>query len=260
VANNGLLKRPTCTLLLLASIGPAAVAASTIAGVWSDVKGQPVKSAQDAVQLAVMYTGIDKLKSVRLPEKAEEIAKVETFVDTTTPFFASEFTGRRAWWVTFDSVILEYDSVPPESEKLMQQYPKEVRIAVDSATGVLLRVEVIPVELTASDYPCIPSSERATASLGPGSREYYLGIPGTPPELKMFDVLRSRRILGLRAKYLSAQYFVHTCQNHDTSAAWVLEAHGIPDETNEGFTDWHTSVSASTNLWRSMMNLPRCDE
>jgi hypothetical protein len=247
------------TYTLLAAIAVlAALAGSSLPGVWSDVKGQPVISAQDAVQLAVTFTGIDKLKSVRLPEKADEIAKVETFVDTTTPFFASEFAGRRAWCVTFDSVILEYDNLP--CEKMTPEYPKEVRISIDSVTGVLLRVEMTPVGLKASDYPCIPSSEHATASLGVGNREYYLGIPGVPPALKMFEVLRSRGLLGLRAKYLSAQYVIHTCQHQDTSAAWVLQAHGIPVDTPDDFSDWRTVVSATTDLWRSMVNLPRCEE
>ena len=97
----------------------------------------PIESAQEAVARAFEYTGFREIKDVS-DSRADEIARLATAADSTTPYLSDTIDGLRVWEVRLDSVFLDLPGCHPD---WVQKYnPKSFIALIDSATGRLLKV------------------------------------------------------------------------------------------------------------------------
>lgn len=257
-------------LLTIAAVGPARS---------DDIGNEPLKTAAEAYQKAMVYTGFDRLATV--PEKAgDDMVRAVVKNDTITPFLADSINGRTVWRIELTNIILDLAYSDAEEEA---KYPKDITIDLDSATGRFFELRIrnhgeMPDSLY--DYP----ADKAAREIKSVGGERYVGIPADMPKLTFLDVLNTNEYWGspLTSKFTTVRYVLSSkvlCSRYtsemrdeiiaanpgkdyvdifasDTVAAWAFHMHGFPPINGPGQTHWRNVIDANTGEARVTVNLP----
>ena len=235
-----------CTVILaFGIICPAAIAQAA-----ERTSYVPVTTAEEAVERALIYTGLDRLEGLDLKDRGE-MACLTIARDSTTPFLSDSINGRRVWQVLFDNVVLDTESSSPEAA---QKHPKTIHILIDSASGQLYEVLVLDIDTDRSEASRAPAFI-AEEQLRGITHEEYLGFPGEPPAITLLAVFGMRWCSPLESKYMFANYVIYRSRDAEPRNVWVVHGHGFPP-FRDGVDNMRTVIDARTGEGLFSVNLP----
>ncbi len=170
----------------------------------SAISGNAIKTAEEAVDRALEYTGFDKSKSYSR-EPAVQIARLIKAIDTTTPFLSDYINGRPVWVIEFENIYFDYDGISP---KVKNRRFKDFKINIDAETGFLFKIIGSIKNDTIFPEPAASIAEQQMLN-----NDKYHGIASDIPELSFYDLLvEEERLLSraVVAKNIYAVYVVYS--------------------------------------------------
>jgi len=177
---------------------------------------EAIASAEAAVGVANTITGLGAFYEQRkAPVPISAVEKV-VYQDSTTPFLHDSLSGLPAWQVTYGDFNLVIDETGAKSSDPCAS--KTLQVWVDSASGLLLRCEIVSLLAPIPVYPSPNQVERIKAM----AHNRYVGVPRTPPSVSMVDALQKWHKFCLGASPISVQYLTVTYQSDDPFDAWCL--------------------------------------
>jgi hypothetical protein len=140
-----------------------------------------IRTAEAAVAMALQYTGFHKGKTFSL-KKAEDMARLVTVDDSTSPFFPDKFTGQAVWSVWFDSIAVDYEARLPEPAR---EQVRDFEVLIDPGTGQLLKV----TSLENYDHGVFTSGAWADVWENQINYEVTIGT-SDPPPVPLYEALK----------------------------------------------------------------------
>jgi len=214
-------------------------------------------SSEDAVEAALLYTGLSKQKELKQRLSASATVESTIAVDSTTPFLSDQISGRESWIVKFPSVDLAKQL---SSKKTFP--PKDIEILLDKNTGQILRMVGRSVELDTNVFR-LPTANEAEYQLKVLQEEYQ-SFPEEPPQIDLIEALRACDFYPLLTYDFIASYVTYKYQDRGPILAWIVYMrssepicglHYSPDEIYK-VSNRRTIVSAITGERLFTVNLP----
>jgi hypothetical protein len=184
-----------------------------------------VKSASEAYEIALRYTGFNEIKGFRLLKPADSLAELITSNETMTPFEDITLKGRYVWRVEFQDVTLDSDSA---STKPASEQPKDFYILLDAETGLPLKIKGASpnFEEVREKYRTTEEEIKEQLTL---LRHAFHGFPKEPPALSFLQVLNADEYYSLPVKEVTAVYIEHSSlMENEQRPRWVVYLHGLP--------------------------------
>jgi hypothetical protein len=211
-------KTTTCVALLLACVGPAAVA-----GVADIQIGKPLTTAAEAKQAADNWTGLNTFYVDKVRADSAVKAEAVTYDEPISPFLYAELKGRSAWKVTYRNVELVLDSATLRADQ-RRYWLGEVWL--DSATSQLMLVRLRPADTPSVEFR-MPTPEETEQQLA-NATEVYGGVPDEDPKITFMEALRLFSPYPVLSKEVLVHYVIYSRQNETPRAAWSVYLRGGP--------------------------------
>ena len=194
---------------------------------YSPMAIRPITKADDptaALQIAFERTGFAGDRN-RSKATLSENVSLETIASDNTPFLANIIVGRRVWKVKINDVALSLPSwVPSFAAK---QRPRDYEVWIDSATGVLFRIESRS-QVVDTDLAPEPPSDTATKMLK-GCGEAWLGFPETIPPITFQEALNAAGAANpVEAREIVAWCVMFSLSGKPAIPTWQIIGRGIP--------------------------------
>ena len=183
-----------------------------------------ITTPDQAVELALEYTGFDRAEYKR-GKAASEMASRVVVTEDKTPFFHDRIVNKELWVVTFDSVYVEIPRLMPEMER--RQKPKTYDMYLDPETGHLLKIESRwdGRDSTLSEEP---SADSATHDMMKDGL-VYLDMVKVIPKVGFYDALRiAPECYAANAKQIVAHLVMSDRGGVDPRPVWSILGRGTP--------------------------------
>jgi hypothetical protein len=185
----------------------------------------PVITTPDqAVELALEYTGFDRAEYKRGKDPAEMTSKVVVTEDKT-PFFHDRIVNKELWVVTFDSVYVEIPRLAPSYER--NQTRKTYDIYFEPETGHLLKIESRwdGHDSTLSEEPPADIAAEDMSKNGIA----YLDFVKVIPEVDFYHALQiAPECYAANAKQIIAHLVISDQGGGDPRPVWSILGRGTP--------------------------------
>jgi hypothetical protein len=215
---------------LVGMVTVAVALCATVALAADEVRLEPIAtplaiaSAQGALERAYAYTGFPRSSSGTDPTSTDTAFMV-TMEENETPFLSDYVRGRRVWDVKIRQVTLYLPDWVPSFAAV--QKPRDYDIWIDSATGVLFKIESRS-EVADPDLAPEPPSDTATRMLR-GCGEAWLGFPPTPPLVTFHEALNAAGAANpVEAKEIIAWHVMFSKDGNPPFPTWQIIGRGIP--------------------------------
>lgn len=186
-----------------------------------------VTSAEEAVKLALEYTGFAELDELALGSPEKVVARA-VIGDSMTPFLSDYIDGRVAWRVDIDSVFLKLKTANPEPEPA-----KHVSVYIDSLTGDLLRAKFT---LPGKDSVRVQeSTSEEMARHLTSFDEVIHGLPDRMPAVTLLEAIRLDRFYPLLAKEIVVWYVQYSRDTLEPRPVWLICMLGMPPVSNNQY-------------------------
>ena len=204
-----------------------ALAAVVLSG--SPIGAEPVRSVDQAMQLAHQFCGVKAGSEIRWG------CAIGPLVDSTTPFLDRITDRHRVWQVTFRDVAL----IRSEHVRDTVTALRDIDVFIDSASGHLVKIEFVHGEIDREELPHISAAEaerQLTTRTIPSFGEQLQGPPDTMPVHSFLEALSAGRVDPVRIKRVVGQYYVYVQMAGKPGEyryatprhVWVLYCEGIP--------------------------------
>jgi hypothetical protein len=222
-------------LILLAGFLLTAFSLSSLSTADSNNEEQvftphPIDDSDEAVSLALLYTGFDTVNNVISQIDPDRIARVITAENKYTDFTREEIDGKRAWQVKFDSVkfALKYNRPLREEDKIFKLM--EVDVLLDSISGRLLEIRatnIINKEYEKEDFIYkLPYFF--------DNNEKFCGMPAIYPKYGFIDVLMKDNYDLISAKEIVGIFILESILGKEPEPVWVVTMLGLPPGLSTG--------------------------
>jgi hypothetical protein len=183
---------------------------------------QPIGTPEDAVAMAIKYTGLGNIKRFS-SITASEICRKTTVTDDVTPFLSEQINGRQVWEVTFDSVRFELPGW--DADVVGNQTPKSIKVLIDPADGRLLRITAREPGFR-DTLPAEPPAESAEKSL---SGEIYHDFVSDEIPVDFMQACAA----AVPSSPIMSKVLIAVCVNHSRSGeeprpVWCIIGRGAP--------------------------------
>ncbi len=190
----------------------------------SNISVNAINTAKDAVELALKYTGFDKSKEFKRPERASDICQIITTKDSTTAFLSDELSNRIAWQVKLQNVSLHLKGNTPDGRILG---PVDFIVIIDSLTWIPLRINSVST-VPPDREPVSAVAEAQLSSL----REKYIGLPQQYPLMTVTEALNQCKFYPALAKEIIINYVLYSKDDSQPQPAWVIYLRGLPPKSS----------------------------
>jgi len=212
-----------------------------------------VATNEAAVQIALQHLGDEsRYNSVTV--------KVIQFHDVTIPFLATPGISP-AWRVQVKNLQLTY----PDSTLAVSWL---ATVVIDSASGSLLRVDLLPNGSDTSKLFREPTSEEATNQIAALGEEFH-GLPEEQPDISLLEALRAGMPYTILARHVVVWYVIYSYSSSIESLsprpAWVIYMRGTPpvssNPTIPAYMTTHRRAVIDAQTGKSLMacNIPYPD-
>lgn len=237
----------TISILLMVSI---AVVGGNVSNFLLDNDGI---NQNHAIELAKEYLGIQKDTIPRMENLSEIKTELITINDTITPFISDQIDGKRAWEITFDSVVFV---LARAKEEFQRKYPKKIIVEIDSLTGQLIEIIIKDISKETPESFClIPDS----AELKMRKYEEYMGLPNIKPTFSLAHALNKVHGSPIHTHTIRANYFLYKRIGKEVKPIWDIYLYGmipIPLFDENEIENVRNVLDATTGYFMFVTNRP----
>lgn len=210
-------------MIAAAFVAFSVAAVSAESGDASLIVGKAVDAAR-ALALAKYYLGYQPA-----PDSVDEcqvVVEKTRCADSLVLEVARE-NIQTCWAITFREFAFRQ---PRNDWADHSRYVRDIRVLLDSATGTLVEIRVLPQD-TGKIYPPEISVDEESARLRVQGEE-YMGYPSSPPDISLLRAInRADASIG-HARKVTARYVMWRNSNpnpHDSTEtpAWVVHYYGL---------------------------------
>jgi len=176
-----------------------------------------VNTSEDAIYIAIKYTGFEMAKNLKAEEMAK-MTKITTISDDKTPYLHTKINNKQVWEIIFEDInICSNDNAEKKCFRSFKVY-------IDQQSGRLLKIYSIMDGYDKGKSP-LPSAERAEQQMG--TSEIYLGFPDTLPEYTFFEALSNTAHKAENAGEIIANYVVESYMGSEPRRIWAIDLRGL---------------------------------
>ena len=223
------------TILTILTISAATLNADTLRQASTET-GNRLTTADAAVARALAYTGFDRSSSFSR-ETVNISTHMVTFKDSMVPYEYDWETGREAWLITFEDIILDF----PDERLRTTEYARDFDVIIDAETGQLLRVISPCKDQRTSDFLSEVPENSVYPNIG-----VKVSLPGRLPNTSLNNVLHTNpEVLG--TEYTTSAAEAKQIVAYYLNYAWI--GHGPRVTLVEGEPrDYWMIILKDTNL------------
>jgi hypothetical protein len=185
-----------------------------------------VDSAEEAVSLAMAFTGFDKAFSLTPLERIINMAEIVVLEDTLNQFTRTVFHGKTAWKIHIPELILKTEYDQPKDDKYTFK-SMNVDIYLDSLSGNLLKV-IAQDESRKHQSISEKSKQLPYVTYKINNNEVLNELPSAFPKIDFLQILKilasdiycAREIIGL--------YVIFSNGKESHIPAWSITMLGKP--------------------------------
>ncbi|UCG62663.1 MAG: hypothetical protein JSV52_05090 [Candidatus Zixiibacteriota bacterium] len=204
-------------------------------GPAGDGQSHTVEDAGQAVNLALLYTGLDEYENLLFPP-ADEITERTTVRAFILTDLADSVNGRDVWQVSFNNLRLSTDGIViQDSEDAF-----DVDVTIDCATGALIQIR--SKNRVAGKLPrAVIEQFDEEARRNSAFRQTFHGFPDQKPKISLLEAM-TLTICGTFRDHLVLAYYVlesHTFRGrHPVTPVWAIQCMSadtiVHEEQNSG--------------------------
>jgi hypothetical protein len=184
-----------------------------------------IKSSEEALTRALVYTGFDSLGEFSV-EKGNVVIQLDTNPEVQVPFLYKPSRSDKVWVITFKGVKLPSNRQSIKKEKIQ---PRTFTVIIEPVNGYLLRI-YSKQDGESNHYNPEPPVEVFEEQML-STRENFLSFPERPPKIDFVNAIQNTRVIHQRATEIIAYYIMQWEMYQDTIPAWSIDLRGLSPGT-----------------------------